>query len=227
MRLIMKFGPHRGKYMVHCHNLPHEDHDMMHQFSVGLKDGERRRRTTRSMPTRARRRLDLMNGRDRSRLTAAGAVSRRRGRDGRPHPVPGHRDRCPRTAWPDRLHRRHRAAGPAATATSRRSRSTTSSPSPARRTAVGDQTGRRASAGQTVAIQDAELLSSTARRCDEPYVDHASIDGVYFGPVTVPDGTGFRDGRPPRELHRLQRLRADPHLRAGRANALGPDARLR
>jgi FtsP/CotA-like multicopper oxidase with cupredoxin domain len=38
VRLIMKFGPHRGKYMVHCHNLPHEDHDMMHQFSVGLKD---------------------------------------------------------------------------------------------------------------------------------------------------------------------------------------------
>ena len=40
VRLIMKFGPHRGKYMVHCHNLPHEDHDMMHQFSVGLKDGD-------------------------------------------------------------------------------------------------------------------------------------------------------------------------------------------
>jgi FtsP/CotA-like multicopper oxidase with cupredoxin domain len=38
VRLIMKFGPHRGKYMVHCHNLPHEDHDMMHQFSVGLKE---------------------------------------------------------------------------------------------------------------------------------------------------------------------------------------------
>jgi FtsP/CotA-like multicopper oxidase with cupredoxin domain len=38
VRVIMKFGPHRGKYMVHCHNLPHEDHDMMHQFSVGLKD---------------------------------------------------------------------------------------------------------------------------------------------------------------------------------------------
>jgi hypothetical protein len=36
----MKFGPHRGKYMVHCHNLPHEDHDMMHQFSVGLNNGE-------------------------------------------------------------------------------------------------------------------------------------------------------------------------------------------
>ena len=40
VRLIMKFGPHRGKYMVHCHNLPHEDHDMMHQFSVGLKAGD-------------------------------------------------------------------------------------------------------------------------------------------------------------------------------------------
>ncbi|MEJ5867091.1 multicopper oxidase family protein [Pseudokineococcus sp. 5B2Z-1] len=24
-----------GRYMVHCHNLAHEDHDMMHQFSVG------------------------------------------------------------------------------------------------------------------------------------------------------------------------------------------------
>jgi FtsP/CotA-like multicopper oxidase with cupredoxin domain len=45
VRLIMKFGdvtkpdylaPRTGKYMVHCHNLAHEDHDMMHQFSVGL-----------------------------------------------------------------------------------------------------------------------------------------------------------------------------------------------
>jgi spore coat protein A len=24
-----------GRYMVHCHNLPHEDHDMMTQFAVG------------------------------------------------------------------------------------------------------------------------------------------------------------------------------------------------
>jgi FtsP/CotA-like multicopper oxidase with cupredoxin domain len=40
VRLLMKFGPHRGKYMIHCHNLPHEDHDMMVQFSVGLKPGE-------------------------------------------------------------------------------------------------------------------------------------------------------------------------------------------
>lgn len=38
VRLLMKFGPHRGRYMVHCHNLPHEDHDMMVQFSVGIED---------------------------------------------------------------------------------------------------------------------------------------------------------------------------------------------
>jgi FtsP/CotA-like multicopper oxidase with cupredoxin domain len=42
VRLIMKFGDRSapvqnvGKYMIHCHNLPHEDHDMMGQFSVGL-----------------------------------------------------------------------------------------------------------------------------------------------------------------------------------------------
>lgn len=35
IRLIARFGPHEGKYMIHCHNLPHEDHDMMHQFQVG------------------------------------------------------------------------------------------------------------------------------------------------------------------------------------------------
>jgi spore coat protein A, manganese oxidase len=35
VRLLMQFGPHRGRYMIHCHNLPHEDHDMMGQFSVG------------------------------------------------------------------------------------------------------------------------------------------------------------------------------------------------
>jgi spore coat protein A len=40
VRVVMKFEHQRGKYMVHCHNLPHEDHDMMHQFSVGLKPGD-------------------------------------------------------------------------------------------------------------------------------------------------------------------------------------------
>jgi len=38
VRLIMKFQHHRGRYMVHCHNLVHEDTDMMHQFSVGLNN---------------------------------------------------------------------------------------------------------------------------------------------------------------------------------------------
>ncbi|MGL5081152.1 MAG: multicopper oxidase family protein [Microcoleaceae cyanobacterium] len=33
--VITKFGPHKGKYMIHCHNLVHEDHDMMRAFEVG------------------------------------------------------------------------------------------------------------------------------------------------------------------------------------------------
>jgi spore coat protein A, manganese oxidase len=40
VRVLMRFGPHRGRYMVHCHNLPHEDHDMMTQFAVGWKPGQ-------------------------------------------------------------------------------------------------------------------------------------------------------------------------------------------
>jgi spore coat protein A, manganese oxidase len=40
VRAIMQFRPHRGRYMVHCHNLPHEDHDMMVQFAVGWRPGE-------------------------------------------------------------------------------------------------------------------------------------------------------------------------------------------
>ena len=28
-----------GRYMIHCHNLPHEDHDMMSQFLVAASDG--------------------------------------------------------------------------------------------------------------------------------------------------------------------------------------------
>lgn len=35
VRVIAKFGPHQGKYMIHCHNVVHEDHDMMAQFEVG------------------------------------------------------------------------------------------------------------------------------------------------------------------------------------------------
>jgi spore coat protein A len=35
VRIIGKFRPHMGKYMYHCHNMVHEDHDMMSQFEVG------------------------------------------------------------------------------------------------------------------------------------------------------------------------------------------------
>jgi FtsP/CotA-like multicopper oxidase with cupredoxin domain len=35
LEIIGRFGPHEGRYMMHCHNLVHEDHDMMTQFQVG------------------------------------------------------------------------------------------------------------------------------------------------------------------------------------------------
>lgn len=35
VRVIARFGPHQGKYIIHCHNTVHEDHDMMTQFRVG------------------------------------------------------------------------------------------------------------------------------------------------------------------------------------------------
>ncbi|MHA7154139.1 signal peptidase I [Arthrobacter sp. TMN-50] len=44
--------------------------------------------------------------------------------------------------------------------------------------------------GQTVAIRDAELYIDEIRS-DEPFVDHESIDGTYYGPVTVPKGHVF------------------------------------
>ena len=40
--------------------------------------------------------------------------------------------------------------------------------------------------GDTVGIEDA-LLVVNGRRVDEPYVDHDSIDSLYWGPVVVPD----------------------------------------
>lgn len=35
VRVLIKFEGQRGRYMIHCHNLSHEDHDMMSQFEVG------------------------------------------------------------------------------------------------------------------------------------------------------------------------------------------------
>jgi FtsP/CotA-like multicopper oxidase with cupredoxin domain len=34
VRLLIKFEKGAGKYMIHCHNLVHEDHDMMGQFEI-------------------------------------------------------------------------------------------------------------------------------------------------------------------------------------------------
>lgn len=34
VRLLINFDKGRGKYMIHCHNLVHEDHDMMGQFVI-------------------------------------------------------------------------------------------------------------------------------------------------------------------------------------------------
>ena len=44
--------------------------------------------------------------------------------------------------------------------------------------------------GQSVAIEDAQLVVD-GQVVNEPYVDHATIDGVYFGPVRVPAGSVF------------------------------------
>jgi hypothetical protein len=38
VRLLMRFDHEDGRYMIHCHNLSHEDHDMMFQFQVGHHD---------------------------------------------------------------------------------------------------------------------------------------------------------------------------------------------
>jgi spore coat protein A, manganese oxidase len=37
VRVIASFNPQPGKYMIHCHNIVHEDHDMMTQFEVMRK----------------------------------------------------------------------------------------------------------------------------------------------------------------------------------------------
>jgi len=34
VRVIMRFDRYRGRYLMHCHNLEREDHDMMMRFDV-------------------------------------------------------------------------------------------------------------------------------------------------------------------------------------------------
>lgn len=45
-------------------------------------------------------------------------------------------------------------------------------------------------AGETVGISDGVLVVN-GRPIVEPYVDHGSVDGTYFGPVLVPPGSVF------------------------------------
>ncbi len=44
--------------------------------------------------------------------------------------------------------------------------------------------------GDRVAIRDGRLYVNN-RRVVEPYLDHRTVDGLYFGPVRVPAGTVF------------------------------------
>ncbi|KAG2435978.1 hypothetical protein HYH02_011691 [Chlamydomonas schloesseri] len=39
--LLLRFGPHRGEYMFHCHNLVHEDFEMMRSYSVDHTAGSK------------------------------------------------------------------------------------------------------------------------------------------------------------------------------------------
>lgn len=32
--IAARFEGHRGRYLIHCHNLEHEDHDMMARYDV-------------------------------------------------------------------------------------------------------------------------------------------------------------------------------------------------
>ena len=43
IQVIMQFskpGGTHGRYMIHCHNLTHEDHDMMTQYQIGAHDAQ-------------------------------------------------------------------------------------------------------------------------------------------------------------------------------------------
>jgi hypothetical protein len=54
LEIIGRFGPHEGKYMIHCHNLVHEDHDMMTQFQIGTKGCDPCSAPARPLPAPAR-----------------------------------------------------------------------------------------------------------------------------------------------------------------------------
>ena len=51
IQVIAQFKPHRGKYIIHCHNTVHEDHDMMTQFQVGIGGADPMSAPARPLPT--------------------------------------------------------------------------------------------------------------------------------------------------------------------------------
>jgi spore coat protein A len=51
VRVLMRFNQGQGRYMMHCHNLVHEDHDMMTQFEVvGANEADPLGTPARSLP---------------------------------------------------------------------------------------------------------------------------------------------------------------------------------
>ena len=47
-------GGRHGRYMIHCHNLTHEDHDMMTQYQIGAHDASQRSDQRRAADLRPR-----------------------------------------------------------------------------------------------------------------------------------------------------------------------------
>ena len=74
--VIARFGPQPGRYMLHCHNLVHEDHDMMHQFWVRPPDGFDPMGTRAGEPARGRL-AEPAAGRRRPAVPAADRHERR------------------------------------------------------------------------------------------------------------------------------------------------------
>ncbi|WP_009631957.1 multicopper oxidase family protein [Synechocystis sp. PCC 7509] len=50
VQVIAQFRPQKGKYIIHCHNTVHEDHDMMTQFQVGQGGADPMSAPAKSLP---------------------------------------------------------------------------------------------------------------------------------------------------------------------------------
>lgn len=51
IQIIANFKQHQGKYVIHCHNIVHEDHDMMTQYQVGTGGADPMSAPARPLPT--------------------------------------------------------------------------------------------------------------------------------------------------------------------------------